>query len=108
MLLEYKLIIIFIGVGILNILLRKNRNWIFGYRSPRAIKTHKSFAYANRIYGSGLIALGIIYFTLIFIVDVFDKNDMRVPQIVFLISYFLVLITTIEIMLSKTYKSDNS
>lgn len=102
--LEYKLTIIFIIVGSLNVILRKNRNWIFGYRSPRAIKTHKSFAYANAIYGGTMVVAGVIYFLLINFFESIIRDLSGTTKIVLLTSFFAVLVLIIEFRLAKIFK----
>lgn len=102
---EYKLIIIFVVVGSLNLIMRRNRNWIFGYRSPRAIKTHERFAYANTIYGWGMVAIGISYFIVISYFEYVRAELTDAFKAIMLIGVFALLFLIIEIRLAKVFKN---
>jgi uncharacterized membrane protein len=102
---EYKVSIIFIIVGILNFLLRNNRNWIFGYRSPRAIKTHLRFAYANTYYGIGMFLAGIFYFVFLNFFENLSNDFSGFEHAFSLIIYFILLFILIEFRLSRTFKN---
>ncbi len=96
---EYKLVIVFVIVGVSNILLRNNRNWIFGYRSDRALKTHERFAYANLIYGLGELLIGAFYFVWLKFFGGLEAHHPVWQHILCLGSYFAVLFTLIELKL---------
>ena len=104
--LESKIIAILIVVGFLNLILRKNRNWIFGYRSPRAIKTHASFAHANKIYGWGMLIAGIVGFVLINFFERLYLGMSTVTKFSWLIGYFALLFLFIEWKLSRVTHKD--
>ncbi|MBV6642182.1 MAG: hypothetical protein KI791_15800 [Cyclobacteriaceae bacterium] len=101
---ELKLSVCLFLISISILLLRGNRNWIFGYRSPRAIRTHKSYAYANTIYGSGMLLISSIYLAML---TWFPRLYIRVSEtehILIAISYFAILFLIIEIKLQKVFK----
>ncbi|MFY0687448.1 MAG: SdpI family protein [Cyclobacteriaceae bacterium] len=101
---EFKLSISFIFIGISNLILASNRNWIFGYRSPRAIKTHKSYAYANRLYGSAMTLIGSTYFTVLsWFPNIYGQYPDKWHLIV-VISYFALTFLLIEIKMHKHFR----
>jgi uncharacterized membrane protein len=100
---EYKLVIVFVAVGVSNIIFRNNRNWIFGYRSERALKDHSHFAYANLIYGVGEILIGICYFCWAHYLGGLKANHPIWQQLICLGSYFVVLFTLIELKLHRHF-----
>ncbi|MEQ8581550.1 MAG: SdpI family protein [Marinoscillum sp.] len=102
--LEYKLVIIFIVAGILNLLLKRNRNWVLGYRSTRCLKSHDRFAFANRIFGWGLIILGLMYLGILLYLAQ-DGDELTGWESVFIIvGYLALLFILIEYKLSKAFK----
>lgn len=105
MLIQYKLSIIFMVVGALNFILRNNRNWIFGYRSPRAIKTHERFAYANKYYGVGMLLVGVVYFVFLNFFENISDRLSGFHHATMLISYFVLLFVLIEYRLHLTFKN---
>ncbi|MEP0366139.1 MAG: SdpI family protein [Cyclobacteriaceae bacterium] len=104
--LESKIIAILIAVGFLNLILRKNRNWIFGYRSPRAIKTHASFAHANRIYGWGMLIAGVAGFVFTKFFERLYEGMTDWSKVAWLVGYFALLFIVIEWRLSRTTHED--
>ncbi|MEO9474020.1 MAG: SdpI family protein [Cyclobacteriaceae bacterium] len=104
--LESKIIVILIAVGFLNLILRKNRNWIFGYRSPRAIKTHASFAHANKIYGWGMLIAGVASFAFTNFFEKLYEGMASWSKVAWLVGYFVLLFILIEWSLSKTKPED--
>lgn len=103
---ELKVSICLFIVGMTNVFLRNNRNWIFGYRSPRAIKSHKSYAYANLIYGAGMTLISAAYLLMMFFfLESFEKWS-QTQHGIFAILYFAVLFLIIELKLRQVFKND--
>lgn len=103
--LEYKIVIIFLVVGLSNLILRGNRNWVLGYRSARALKSHARYSYANTIYGVGMMLAGAGYFVWLYYFP-YSSNDYPGWQhAVFLILYFAILAFIIEYRLSRVFKA---
>ena len=101
---ELKLSVCLFLISISILLLRDNRNWIFGYRSPRAIRTHKHYAYANTIYGSGMLLISSTYLAML---TWFPRIYLQVSEtehLLIAISYFAILFLIIEVRLQKPFK----
>lgn len=93
---ELKLAISLFAVGISNLLLAGNRNWVFGYRSPRAIKTHKSYAFANRVWGVGMSLVSAAYYGLIaWYPNVYEQYP-EMHHVILVTGYFAFLVFLIE------------
>ena len=101
---ELKLSVCLFLISISILLLRRNRNWIFGYRSPRAIRTHKSYAYANTIYGSGMLFISSIYLAMFTWFPNLYILISETEHLIIAISYFAFLFLIIEIKLQKAFK----
>ncbi len=103
---ELKIAISLFIIGVSNLLMRANRNWIFGYRSPRCIKTHKRYAVANGIYGVGTTLISTVYLIIIyFFPHVFAKLD-YIGHILIAVVYLAVLFVIIELRLRQDFKDD--
>lgn len=100
---EYKLVILFSVVGLSNMLLRNNRNWIFGYRSDRALKSHRQFAYANLIYGLGLLSIGMVYFVWLYFFDGIKGYHPIWQELICIGSVLIVLFLLIELKLHRRF-----
>jgi len=101
---EYKLVIIFVVVGASNVFLRSNRNWIFGYRSTRSLKSHDRFAYANVIFGVGMMLIGIGYFIWLYELEGILEGVPFWQQLSCVGSFLLLLFLIIEIKLTQHFK----
>lgn len=102
--LEYKLSISLFLIGVTNIFLRGNRNWIFGYRSPMAIRTHKNYAYANGIYGTGMTLISVVYLFVLFWFPRLYATLSITEHLIVVVSYFALLFIIIEIKLRQFFK----
>jgi len=103
---ELKLSVCLFLISISILLLRKNRNWIFGYRSPRAIRTHKQYAYANFIYGSGMFIISSFYLVMLTWFPQSYKLLSKTEHFLIAIVYFALLFLFIEIKLLRTFKEE--
>ncbi|XOV93295.1 MAG: SdpI family protein [Bacteroidota bacterium] len=101
---ELKISISLFLISISIVLLRGNRNWIFGYRSPRAIRTHKHYAYANTIYGIGMFLISGVYLAILTWSPRIYKRLTETEHILIAVVYFAVLFLIIELNLRKTFK----
>lgn len=98
---EYKLVILLVAVGLSNLILRNNRNWIFGYRTNRSLRSHATFAYANRIFGLGMIIIGSLYFLWLWFVEGSVVMTTFWQHVLFLTAYFILLLFFIETRLGR-------
>ncbi len=105
MLFDYKLAIVLIFVGLSNLLLSDNRNWIFGYRSSWSLKSHKHYDFANRIAGISTFLFGLVYFAILLYGDDYLNFSLEgIPKRIVFFSYFLSVILFIELRLRQKFR----
>lgn len=102
--LEFKLSIVFMVVGASNLLLRSNRNWVLGYRSARALKSHRCYAYANTIYGIAMMIIGLVYLVVQQFYFELISDWPNWQKILIGVAYFAICFMVIEYRLFKKFR----
>ncbi len=83
------------------------RNIVIGYRTPRSIKSDRSWKYANMLSGIATMIFSIVLALVHYLITMYTDFSMyNGPGAIVLISYFVILIIVVELNLKKLERNE--